>query len=472
MSYRTNYAGEITKELVGKKVKLVGFVDSRRDHGGLIFIDLRDCTGKVQVVFDKTVSESAFQEAKKLKDEFIVQIEGIVKERPKNLVNPKIETGAIEIPVSRAKTVAESRLLPFKLSLGEKVEEDLRLRYRYLDLRRPEMLKMLKLRQEVKNFTRRFMAEKGFIEIDTPILTKSTPEGARDFIVPSRLHKGKFYALPQSPQQYKQLLMVAGVDKYFQFPRCFRDEDMRADRVFEFDQFDIEMSFVEREDILNLTEELMIKITEKVLKKKIQEKPFPRLTYREAMERYKTDSPDLRKNKKDKNTLAFVWVIDFPLFEWRESEKKWGPSHHPFTAPNDEDIEILKTFKDPKELGKVRSKQYDLVVNGSEIFGGSIRITDPKLQSLIFEILGHSRKDIKKKFSHLLEAFSYGVPPHGGIAPGVDRFLAILLEEPNIREVIAFPKTGDNRDLMMDVPSEVTKEQLKELHLRITKKKK
>ena len=332
------------------------------------------------------------------------------------------------------------------------------------------MKKNLILRQKVIHFMRDYLKNEGFIEVETPILTKSTPEGARDFLVPSRLQPGKFYALPQSPQQYKQLLMVSGLEKYFQIARCFRDEDPRADRQPEFTQLDIEMSFAEQEEILELIEKLYIALVRKLIpEKRISKIPFPRLSYKSVMEKYKTDKPDLRRNKNDAEELAFAFIVDFPMFEYKKEEKRWDAVHHPFTRPRTEDIKAIK--KNPE---KVLAHQYDFVLNGYEIGGGSLRSYKPEILETVFEVMGHKKSDLKKKFGHLFEAFEYGVPPHGGIAPGIDRFVAIIQNEPNIREVIAFPKTGDNRDLMMDVPSEVEEKQLKELHissLRTTKAK-
>jgi len=315
---------------------------------------------------------------------------------------------------------------------------------------------------------REFLIKEGFIEVETPLLTKSTPEGARDFLVPSRLEPGKFYALPQSPQQYKQLLQVAGFEKYFQIARCLRDEDPRADRQAEHTQLDIEISFSTQEDILNLAERLYSNLVKKLFpEKKILKIPFPRITYKDSMKKYKIDKPDLRVNKNNSDELAFCFITDFPMFEWHGKEKRWGAMHHPFTKPQTEDIEEIK-----KHPEKILAHQYDFVLNGVEIGGGSIRTTNLDVLTAVFEVLGHKKEEIKKQFSNYFEAFSYGVPPHGGIAPGIDRFLAVVLNEPNIREVMAFPKTGDNRDLMMDVPAEVTEEQLKELRIKITKPKK
>ncbi|MDD5073820.1 MAG: aspartate--tRNA ligase, partial [Candidatus Shapirobacteria bacterium] len=336
----------------------------------------------------------------------------------------------------------------------------LRLRYRYLDLRRPRLRKNLEFRHRLMQAVRQSLSARGFWEIDTPNLSKSTPEGARDFLVPSRLHQGKFYALPQSPQQYKQLLMVAGVEKYFQIATCFRDEDLRADRGLEFKQIDIEMSFVTRDEILALVEEFVVEVVETVLGRKISSKPFPKIAYQEAKKRYKTDKPDLRKNPDDPGELAFAWIVDFPLFE-KTTTREINPMHHPFTSPNPDDLPKLAI--DPLA---VRSWQYDLVLNGQEIAGGSVRITDPKVQKQIFKILGHKDREIQERFGHLLEAFSYGVPPHGGIAFGFDRLAAILLGEDSIREVIAFPVNASGRTSVMEAPSRVDQGQLKELGLK------
>jgi aspartyl-tRNA synthetase len=327
------------------------------------------------------------------------------------------------------------------------------------------------MRHQVVQFIRNFLTAEGFVEIETPILTKSTPEGARDYVVPSRLQAGKFYALPQSPQQYKQLLMVAGMERYFHLARCFRDEDTRGDRQPEFTQLDVEMSFPTQEEILGLIEKLYTEMVKKLFPEKhISQTPFPRLTHKEVMEKYESDKPDLRKNKADPNELAFCFVADFPMFEWKESEKRWDAVHHPFTkTQNPEDLPakefIEKLKKNPENF---LAHQYDFVCNGCEIAGGSIREHNPRILEAVFEIMGNEKEEIRKKFGHMLEAFEYGVPPHGGIAPGIDRFVMILMNEPNIREVIAFPKTGDGRDLMMNAPSDIDRKQLKELHLKIT----
>jgi len=321
------------------------------------------------------------------------------------------------------------------------------------------------MRHNVVKFIRDYLSNLDFWEIETPILSKSTPEGARDFIVPSRQQPGKFYALPQSPQQYKQMLMLAGIEKYFQIAHCLRDEDPRGDRQAEHTQLDIEMSFITQEDILKLIEDLYSNLIKKLFpEKKITTYPFPRMTYQQTLEKYKSDKPDLRKNKNDSNELAFAFIVDFPMFEWLKGDKKWGAMHHPFTKPQSESIEEMKNHPE-----KIKAFQYDFVLNGFEIGGGSIRTTNLKILEAVFEVLGHSSDEIKKQFGHYFEAFSYGVPPHGGIAPGIDRLIMLLANEPNIREVIAFPKTGDGRDLMMNAPSDVSNEQLKELKIKILK---
>ena len=368
------------------------------------------------------------------------------------------------------KILAKSEPLPIPIDTdGYEISEEARLKYRYLDLRRQRMKRNLILRYELLKEVRKFMDKKGFIEVETPILTKSTPEGARDFLVPSRLQKGKFYALPQSPQQYKQLLMVAGIERYFQIARCFRDEDPRADRAYgEFTQIDIEISFTSQEEVRRLVEELLIETIKKVFpEKKFLKIPFPIITYKEAMEKYGSDRPDIRE-KRDPDLLAFCWVVDFPAFEWKEQENRWDATHHPFTSPKKEDLKYLEKG----EYEKVRADQYDLVLNGYEVGGGSIRITDPDLQAKIFEILGHKKEDIERKFGHLLRAFKYGVPPHGGIALGFDRLLQAILGEPSVREVIAFPATSGGKTAVMDAPSEVDPEQLEELGIKIIESKK
>lgn len=437
---------------VNEKVTLRGFIDTIRDHGKVTFLDLRDISGIIQVVV-----RGAFD----INCEDVVEIEGVVKKRPENLVNLNIETGKIEIQAESISIISKSQTLPFPIdSDGLDIEESLRLKYRYLDLRRARLKKNLRLRHEMLLYMREFLSKRGFLEIETPILTLATPEGARDFLVPSRLQPGKFYALPQSPQQYKQLLMVAGFEKYFQIARCFRDEDPRADRAYgEFTQLDIEMSFVKQEDILKLTEEIFAEITEKVFKKKVLQYPFPRISHKEAMEKYGADKFDLRE-KKDADVLAFAFVVDFPLFE-KTKNQPISPSHHPFTAPLADDILLLDS-----DVMKVRSLQHDLVCNGFEIGGGSIRITDPDIQKKIFKILGYKDREIEGKFGHLLGAFKYGVPPHGGIACGIERLLMAALFEASTREVVAFPMNSSGQTAVMDAPSSANDAALKELKLK------
>jgi len=453
------------KDLVGQSVNLYGWVATRRDHGKIIFIDLRDRSGIVQVVF--TPSSKDYTVASELRSEWVLNIKGQVKARPEKMVNPEIETGKVEIEPEGMDVLNKSETPPFPLDTdGYEIGEESRMKYRYLDLRRQRLTKNMMVRHKVTSFIRNWLGEKGFIEIETPILTKSTPEGARDYVVPSRLFPGNFYALPQSPQQYKQLLMVAGLEKYFQIARCFRDEDTRGDRQPEFTQLDLEMSFVQREDVMELNEKLLVDLVKKNYpEKEIQEIPFPRLSYEEAMSKHNTDRPDLRKDKDNPNLLAFGWVVDFPFFEKTEGGG-WTFTHNPFSAPKSEHVDALLQ---KQGLGDILTTQYDIVLNGWEIGGGSIRNHKPDALEAVFEIMGFKKDRIKENFGHMLQALSYGAPPHGGIAWGLDRLVSILQGEPNIREIIAFPKTGDARDLMMDSPSELEKKQLKELHLKIEK---
>lgn len=592
---KTHSCGVLRKEHVGTKVTLAGWVDRRRDHGGLIFIDLRDREGIAQVVFNPEVSKPCHEIAGELRSEYVVRVSGEVALRPPGTDNPRLPTGDIEVIAYKVDILNRSKTPPFYINEDIEVEENLRLKYRYLDLRRARMKEILLLRHRVVKFMRDFLDARGFIEVETPILIKSTPEGARDYLVPSRLHPGEFYALPQSPQQLKQLLMVAGVEKYFQVARCFRDEDLRADRQPEFTQLDLEMSFIEEEDILALMEELFTALVEAIKPDMRIIKPFPRLRYADVMERYGRDKPDLRfgleigdltdiaaqssfsifrsaiaqggkvkgmcapgcagysrnqldelnkivrsfgaegvisislgspggsldaltvetlrsvaakyltldqvkemarrlgakpgdlllimagkpglismalgelrqelgrrLNLADPKLLAFCFVIDFPLFEWNDKTGRREPMHHPFTAPKDEDVALLDTAPE-----KVRGKHYDMVCNGYEIAGGSLRIYNSDLQRKVFRLLGYRDEEINDRFGHLLEAFEYGAPPHGGIAPGIDRIVMLLAGEENIREVIAFPKTQSATDLMLNAPSPVTEEQLAELHLRL-----
>src|SRR3989338_7234853 len=460
---KTNFIVDEVKK-VGSEVELFGWAETVRDHKKVIFIDLRDRSGVVQLVGNESLRGISCED--------VLYIKGLVKKRPDHMINQKIPTGEVEVEVKEFKILSKSEGLPIPIDTdGYEIDEEIRLQYRYLDLRRKRMLSNLIIRHKAIKFIRDFLNERGFVEIETPILTKATPEGSRDFIVPSRLQRGKFYALPQSPQQYKQLLMVAGIERYFQIARCFRDEDPRADRAYgEFTQLDIEMSFVTQEDILELTEQLFTEIIKKVFPhKKIKESPWPRISHKETIEKYKSDRPDLRKNKEDKDELAFAWIVDFPLFTEQSQEdfyhgmgkSKYAPSHHMFTAPRQEDIPLLD--KDP---GKVRGLQHDLVLNGFEVGGGSIRIHDPKIQEKVFTLIGFTQEQ-KDRFSDLLEAFTYGVPPHGGIAPGLDRFLMVILGEPSIREIVAFPASSSGKTAVMHAPSTVEKEQLEELGINI-----
>ncbi len=587
---RSHSSSELTTDCIGQVVTLAGWVHRRRDHGGLIFIDLRDREGLVQVVFDPRASQAGHRVAEGLRNEFVLQVTGAVNRRPKGSENPDIRTGQIEVLARDCRVLNTSRIPPFYINEESDVDESLRLKYRYLDLRRQRMKENIILRHRVVKCMRDFLDARGFLEIETPILIKSTPEGARDFLVPSRLQAGKFYALPQSPQQMKQLLMVAGFEKYYQVARCFRDEDLRADRQLEFTQLDIEMSFVEEADVLQLMEDMFVEVVDKVKPSFNLPRPFPRLSYEEVMDRYGTDKPDTRfgleltdltdivagsefgvfksairsggkvrgfcapgcggygrrqldelielsksagarglvalalvegpaglaldrassaaakfisaaetdgmaarlgakagdlllivadraavANKVldqlrremgrrlgliDRNTLAVVFVVNFPLFEWSEEEKRWQASHHPFTAPRDEDLALLET--DP---GRVRAKCYDIVCNGYELSSGSIRIHNRDMQEKVFALLGYDKERVQRLFGHMLEAFEYGAPPHGGIAPGIDRVAMLLAGEESIREVIPFPKNQGGCDLTFDAPSEVSDGQLLELHL-------
>ena len=582
--FRTHSCGELTAEHVGERVTLAGWVHRRRDHGGLVFIDLRDGAGLVQVVFNPEVSGAGHGVATGLRNEYVIQVAGDVAKRPPGTENPNIATGEVEVLVQQVQILNPSKTPPFYINEDIEVEENLRLRYRYLDLRRPRVKQNILLRHRVIKFMRDFLDERGFIEIETPILINSTPEGARDYLVPSRVHPGRFYALPQSPQQLKQLLMVAGFEKYFQVARCFRDEDLRADRQPEFTQLDLEMSFIDEEDILVLMEELFTSLVENITPEMRILKPFPRLSYRDTMERYGTDKPDLRYGLEirgisdivagseftvfrsaldaggvvrgicapgcahysrrqldelaefvrtygakglltlpigeqeaksvlgkhltadqigemarcfeakegdllllvagetqmvegslgalrgemarrlgllDANLLVFCFILDYPLLEKGEGSR-WEPMHHPFTAPKDEDISLIDSAPE-----RVHAKHYDMVCNGCELSSGSIRIHNRELQEKVFNLLGYGKEEVKKRFGYLLEAFEYGAPPHGGIAPGIDRVVMLLAGAESIRDVIPFPKNKSAVDVMFDAPSEISEEQLKELHLRL-----
>ncbi len=587
---RTHHCGELRKSDVGKEVVLCGWVSRRRDHGGLIFVDMRDRSGLVQVVYDESeMNEGTFHKAESLRNEFVIAVRGKVRGRSEDTVNPKMDTGEIEVVCAELRILNTSKTPPFYIQDGVDVDENLRLKYRYLDLRRPEMQKNIMLRHKVTMIMRNYFDKHGFLEIETPMLCKSTPEGARDFLVPSRLNAGTFYALPQSPQIYKQILMLAGYEKYFQIVRCFRDEDLRADRQPEFTQLDVETSFLSQEEILTFTEGMIKNLFKEAIGAEI-ETPMLRMTWDDAMDRFGSDKPDLRfgmelmdiseymggsdfkvfnsvlenggqvkcikvdgyadiprreldrlveyvknygakglawiqyapegvkspfkkfypqetfdkiaeetgaktgdlllvvadkrlvvaqalgalrlemgrmRNLIDPDKLCFLWVIDFPMFEYSEEEKRWKAMHHPFTAPRNEDIQYLKS--DP---GRVKANAYDMVLNGVEIGGGSLRIYDSELQEQVFEAVGLTPEVAHERFGFMMDAFKYGTPPHGGLAFGLDRLVMLMAKRPSIRDVIAFPKTQSGTDVMSQAPSTVEDKQLRELHIRTVVPKK
>jgi aspartyl-tRNA synthetase len=458
--------GELGKK-IGEKVLIKAWVHIRRDQGKLIFFDFRDRSGFVQGVILPNAKD-AHAVGEKLRSEWVVEVEGNVNKRPEKNVQAEKQNGDIELEILAIRILNEALTPAFDLtSDGKEIGEEHRLKSRYLDLRRQRLTRNIVMRHKAVKFMRDFLDKEGFLEIETPVLGKANVEtGARNYVVPSRLDKGAFYGLPQSPQQYKQLFMVAGLEKYFQVAKCFRDEDTRGDRQPEFTQLDLEMSFVEREDVMALTEKLLIALVETVFpEKKIQTLPFPRLTYKEAMEKYNSDKPDLRTDKNDPNLLAFEWVIDFPFFEKTE-DGGWTFTHNPFSRA----MPDHETWLENKEnIGEILTSQYDIVLNGFEVGGGSIRNHKPELLRKVLEIIGMSEESIRGAFGHMIDALAHGAPPHGGIAPGIDRLLMVLLNEPNIREVIAFPKTGEGRDLMMDAPSEISAKQLKELGIKLEK---
>ncbi len=461
------------KDNVGKEVIIAGWVDIRRDQGKMVFFDMRDMTGKVQAVALPSRAD-VIEKAKEIRPEWVLKITGIVNKRPEKNVKAGVLNGDVELEVTNIEILNKAETAPFSISEDSVgVNEDTRMKYKYLDLRTERMQKNIRMRHKIIKLIRDFLDKENFTEVETPILTKSTPEGARDYIVPSRLWQGKFYALPQSPQQYKQLLMAGGIERYFQIAKCMRDEDTRGDRQPEFTQLDLEMSFVEREDVMALNEALLIHIVQTLYpEKKIQEIPFPRISYQEAMEKYGNDRPDFRGDKEDKNLLAFGWVVDFPFFERTDksdnaqAEGEWTFTHNPFSRPKNEHMENLINKKD---IANILTSQYDIILNGYEIGGGSIRNHEFEALQKVFEILGHKIEDIETNFGHMLHAFKTGTPPHGGIAWGLDRLVMLFQNEPNIREVIAFPKTGESKDLMMNSPSEISDKQLKELGIKLGK---
>ena len=585
---RTDMCGDLRKTHVGKKVVLTGWVHRRRDHGGLIFIDLRDRTGLIQIVFNPETNLDAFRKAEGVRSEYVLAVEGQVSGRPEGTVNENMPTGEVEVYISGMEILSEAKTPPFTIFDADNVDESVRLRYRFLDLRRPELQEVIHLRHKVTKNIRDFLDRAGFWEIETPMLTKSTPEGAREYVVPSRVHKGEFYVLPQSPQLLKQILMVSGMDKYFQIVRCFRDEDLRADRQPEFTQLDMEMSFISEDQIISLIEGLMSHLFYELLNLPLKT-PFPRMTYAQAMDRYGSDRPDTRfglelvdiseiaarsdfkvftgvlsagglvkginarncggysRKEIDELTLfvgtygakglawmiveedgikspiakffteqqlsdivrvmgakqgdlllfvadkpkvvtdslgnlrlelakrmdllageqyKFVWVVDFPLVNYNEEEKRWDANHHPFTSPKEEDLDILET-----DTGNVRARAYDLVLNGIEVGGGSIRINRRELQERVFGVLGYSEEEYRERFGFLLEAFEYGTPPHGGIAFGLDRLVMLMAGKESIRDCIAFPKTQSATCLMTQAPSPIPEKQLRELGIRVAKDK-
>lgn len=458
-----NLSVEVT-EKQGQEVLLKGWINARRNMGKIVFLDLRDRGGIVQLVgVPAELDEASLENLKNIRPEWVVEVRGIVKERGEKQKNPNMPTGLIEILLKEIKVLNTAETPPFEIDKDTSViNEELRLKYRYLDLRSERMQRNIRMRDQIITFFRDYMHTSGFVEIETPILMKGTPEGSREYIVPSRLHAGNFYVLPQSPQQFKQLSMVAGFERYFQIARCFRDEDQRGDRQPEFTQLDFEMSFVNQEDILSFTEAMFMKMVQDLFPEKtITLKPFPRLTYAECMERYGTDKPDLREDKNNPNELAFAWILDFPMFETDE-EGNIAAKHHPFCSIKDED---RAKFIAGDDLMSIRANAYDLVLNGYELSSGSIRIHERELQKRIFDLLRISEEDQQTRFGHMLEAFTFGAPPHGGFAPGIDRIVMLMAGEPNIREVIAFPKTGDARDLMMGAPTQLPDKALKEVHI-------
>jgi aspartyl-tRNA synthetase len=463
-----------TVSKIGEEVLIQGWIDIRRDHGKLIFLDIRDRSGLIQAVVIPQVSPEAHKVAQELRTEFVVEINGKVNQRPERNINPDLPTGTVELEIKEIRILSRAETSPIDLtSDGLETEEELRLKYRYLDLRRERMQKNIRLRSDYMNALRQSLLKKDFVEIETPLLSKATMEGARDFLVPSRFQPGKFYALPQSPQQYKQLLMVGGFERYFQFPHCLRDEDLRADRGFEHTQLDLEMSFVNREEVMETVEDI-VKEAVNTVGGKLKDQKFPVVTYQEAMEKYGADKFDLRTDEEKKNgTLAFAWVINFPFFrpvdkkeasDQYDSKSGWTFTHNPFSMPIPEHLDWLM---EGKNIDQITTTQYDLVCNGLEAGGGSIRAHKPEILKATYKVMGYSDEQIEQSVGHMLEAFSYGAPPHGGIALGLDRHVALLQNEQSIKETMAFPMTSTGRTSVMDAPAEVSPEQLKELGIKI-----
>lgn len=469
MEKRT-YINELS-EKKQETVVVYGWINVRRDQGKMIFLDFRDTSGIVQGVI--LPNSGAMEVGKTLREEFVVEVTGKVNERPAKNKKTEILNGDIELEILHINVLNESATLPFPISGDTReVNESIRLKYRYLDLRSDRMHKNIVNRFKIQNFIRNYLDKDGFSEIETPLLSAPTPEGSRSYVVPSRIYKGSFYSLPQSPQQYKQLLMVGGFEKYFQFARCMRDEDTRGDRQPEFTQLDIEMSFVTEEDIMRLNEEMLISIVEKYYpEKRIQQIPFPRMSYQEAMGKYGNDRPDIREDKSNPDLLAFLWIVDFPMFEKTGEDNvdgtgEWTFTHNPFSKPRDE---YFEKFMQKESIGEILTTQYDITLNGLEIGGGSIRNHKPSALRTTFEIMGYDNKRIENNFGHMLKALELGAPPHGGIAWGFDRLMMILEKEPNIREMIAFAKTGDGKDLMMNAPAEISEKQKTELGINFKK---
>lgn len=461
------------KDNIGKEVVIAGWLDVRRDQGKMVFFDMRDMTGRVQCVVLPNHTE-VVEKAKEIRPEWVLKVSGIVNKRPEKDIKLNSLNSGLEIEVLKIEILNKAETPPIDLSTeGHEIGEEHRLKYRYLDLRRERMQKNIRNRHKVVKFIRDYLDKENFIEIETPLLSNATAEGARDFLVPSRVNQGKFYALPQSPQQLKQLLMASGMEKYFQLAKCMRDEDQRGDRQPEFTQLDMEMSFVDREDVMNLNESLLIEIVKNIYpEKKIQEIPFPRISYKEAIEKYGSDRPDLRKDKNDKDLLAFCWIIDFPFFEKTDKSDnpqatgEWTFTHNPFSAAQPEYHDDLLN---KRNIPNILTNQYDIVLNGSEIGGGSIRNHEPEALLAVYEIMDVKKEVVEKNLFYLLNAFRSGTPPHGGIAWGFDRLMMMLENEPNIREVMAFPKNGEGKDLMMGSPSEISDEQLKDLGIKLNK---